>query len=158
MKFVAVFLEHRLARPAFVFEDLRDDTPELLQDLRFAESQRVLVGNLVEVAHCLTAFAVQASYGKIDLLQAMEDFLNLARLNQRWQVQHHTGADSRTDIRRAGGQVTVLIMKCERQRLFKSVIKPVDAFPAILQVEAAGEDLQSQMVLFVNHHAFDLIL
>ncbi len=36
--------------------------------------------NLVEVAHCLAAFAVQSSHGEIDLLQAVEDF----RISRVW--------------------------------------------------------------------------
>ncbi len=73
-------------------------------------------------------------------------------------MQHHAGTDSRADVCRAGGQVAVLIVKRERQRFFKGVVEPVDAFPAVLQVEATGEHLQTQMVFFVDHYAIDLVL
>ena len=76
-----------------------------LDQFLFAAAQGDLVADLVEIAHRLRAFAVQAADRQADLLQAAEDLLDLPRDDQGRQVQHHAHPHAGADVGGAGGQV-----------------------------------------------------
>ena len=98
---------------------------------------------MIKISHRLTALAVQTSHGQIDFLECVEDFLNLACLNESRQVHHDADTDSCADVGRAGGQVAVLIVKGERDLFFDGVVNFVHRLPAVVQREAAAEDLHA---------------
>ena len=86
-------------------------SPTCLRQLFLAPAERDLVADLVEIAHRLRAFAVQAADGQADLLQAAEDLFDLPRDDQRRQVQHHAHAHAGADVRGAGGQIAEAVVK-----------------------------------------------
>ncbi len=58
----------------------------VVDQFQFTASQRDLVADLVKVPHKLRAFAIQATHGDIDFLQAAKDFFDLASDDQRRQM------------------------------------------------------------------------
>ena len=105
------------------------DVADLLDQLRFAPAERDLVADLVEVAHRLRAFAVQAADGQADLLQAAEDLVDLPRDHQRRQVQHHAHAHAGADVGGAGGQIAELVVEGVGDLVLDQVVDAVDLLP-----------------------------
>ena len=64
-----------------------------------------LVGNLVEIAERLGAFAVEAADGEADLVDRLDDLADLVAEDQAGQVQHGGGAHAGAEVGRAGGEV-----------------------------------------------------
>ena len=60
----------------------------LLDEVLFGAAERDLVADLVEIAHGLRAFAVEAADGQADLLQAAKDLFDLLRQDQGRQMEH----------------------------------------------------------------------
>ena len=90
-----VFLDERPADAAFVSNDVRDDVLDILDDLLLSLAQRDLVRNLVKVAHCLAAFAVQPPDGQVDFVKRLEDFLDFLGEDECGQVEHDAHTHSR---------------------------------------------------------------
>ena len=91
-----------------VLEDLGNHVGEDPDQLLLALAQGLLVGDLVEVAEGLAAFAVEAADGQVDLLESAEDLVDLLGLDQAGQVEHHADADAGAHVGGAGGQVAEL--------------------------------------------------
>ena len=72
MEFPTIFSHQFVSNFSFVLDDVGDDVLESIDQLLFAFSQRDLVGDLVEVAHRLAAFTVEASNGEVDFLQRVD--------------------------------------------------------------------------------------
>ena len=141
-----------------VVDDHRHDVVDLLDQFFFAAAEGDLVADLVEVAHRLRAFAEKAADGEADLLQAAEDLLDLPRDDQSRQVQHHAHPHAGADVGRAGGQIAQPLVEGVGDLLLDGVVDAVDLFPDALQVEAALQDLDPQMVFLVDHEAECLVL
>ena len=92
---LVAFLDEELAGLALVVDDHRHDVAHLADQLRLGAAQGDLVADLVEVAHRLRAFAVEAADRQADLLQAAEDLVDLPGDDQGGQVQHHAHAHAR---------------------------------------------------------------
>ena len=136
-----------------VVDDDRHDVADLLDQVLFAAAEGDLVADLVEIAHRLRAFAVQAADRQADLLQAAEDLLDLPGDDQGRQVQHHAHPHARADVGRAGGQVAELLVEGVGDVLLDEVVDAVDLLPDALQVQAALHDLHAEVVFLVDHQA-----
>ena len=122
---------------ALVVDDHRHDVADLLDQVLLAAAERDLVADLVEIAHRLRAFAVQAADGQADLLQAAEDLVDLPGDDQGGQVQHHAHAHAGADVGRAGGQVAEPLVEGVGHLLLDQVVDAVDLLPGALQVQPA---------------------
>src|SRR5262249_35247414 len=147
-----------IARLSFVVDQNRHDVGNFLREFFFALTKRDLVRNLVEIALGLRAFAVEAADGEVDLLQAAEDFVDLPSDHEGRQVEHYADAKAGADVRGTGRQVAETIVVCVRNAGFDQVVELVDLLPSGTKVQAAFEDLDAQMVLFVDHDACLLAL
>ena len=141
-----------------VVDEHRHDVGHLFGELVFALAERDLVADLVEIALGLRAFAVQAADGEVDFLQAAEDLVDLPRDHQGRQVEHHAHAQAGADVRGAGGEVAEAVVVGVGDAGFDQVVELVDLLPGRAEIEAALEDLDPQVVLFVDHHAHLLAL
>ena len=112
-----------------------------------------LVADLVEVAHRLRAFAVQAADRQADLLQAAEDLVDLPRDDQGRQVQHHAHPHAGADVGGAGRQVAQPLVEGVGDLLLDQVVDAVDLLPDAVQVQPALHHLDAQVVLLVDHQA-----
>ena len=119
----------------------------------FGAAERDLVADLVEIAHRLRAFAVQAAHRQADLLQAAEDLVDLPGDDQGRQVQHHADAHAGADVGRAGGQIAQPLVEGVGDLLLDQVVDAVDLLPDALQVQPALHHLDPQVVLLVDHQA-----
>ena len=115
--------------------------------------KRDLVADLIEIAHRLRAFAVQAAHRQADLLQAAKHLVDLPGNHQRRQVQHDAHAHARADVRRAGGQIAQPLVEGVGHLLLDQVVDAVDLLPDAAQLQPALHHLDPQMVLLVDHQA-----
>ena len=72
-------------------------------------------------------------------------------------MQHHTDSHPRTDIRGAGGQKAESIVERIGHTLLDQVINVIDSFPSGLQVQTAVDDLNAQVILFIDQDAESFI-
>ena len=68
-------------------------------------------------------------------------------------MEHHAHADAGADVRRAGGEIAEAVAVGVGDAGFDQVVELVDLLPGRVEVEAAVEHLDPQVVLFVDHHA-----
>src|SRR5436190_128986 len=73
-------------------------------------------------------------------------------------MEHDADAEAGADIGRAGGEVSETVVVGVRDASFNEVVEFVDLFPSSAEIETTLEDLDSQVVLFVDHHAHLLTL
>ena len=150
---LVAFLDEELPRLALVVDNHRHDVAHLADQLGLGPPERDLVADLIEVAHRLRAFAVQAADRQTDLLQAAEDLVDLPGDDQRGQVQHHAHAHARAHVGRAGGEIAEPFVEGVGHLLLDQVVDAVDLFPDAAQVQAALHHLDPQVVLLVDHQA-----
>ncbi len=153
VQFPAALVDQVLASLALVLDQRGRHVTDLLHQLGFRLAQRDLIADLVKVPHRLGAFAVQTPHGQADLVQAAEDLFDLARENQRGQVQHHAHPHPGAHVGRAGGQVAQAFVEGVIDVFFQRVIDAIDLLPRAGQVQAAVHHLDPQMVLLVDHQA-----
>jgi hypothetical protein len=118
---------------------------------RFAE--RHLVGNLKNISERLGAFAVKPAHGEAELVDGLDDGIDLLAQDQAGQMQHRADADAGAEIRRAGGQITQLVVEGVIQLFFQLGIQMVNRAPRLPQLQTGPQRLHPQMILLVDHHA-----
>ncbi len=152
------FANEEIAGFALVIDEHRHDVGNLFREFFFALAEGDLVADLVEIALGLRAFAVEAADGEVDFLQAAEDFVDLPGDHERWQMEHDAYSQTGADVGRAGGEIAEPVVVGVCNAGFDEVIELVDLLPGGPKIETALEDLNPQVVLFVNHHAHLLAL
>lgn len=153
MELGAVVTEHKFADAAFPVDDPEDDILDFGDEVGFGFSERDLIGDLVEVAESLAAFAVESADGEVDFLSGLVDFLNFAGDAEGGEVQHHAEADSGPGIGGAGGEVTELWVEGEGDGGFDVIIELIAGLPAFVESKAAVEHLNAKVIFFVDHDA-----
>jgi len=108
---------------------------------------------MVEVARGPAPLAVQAAHGQVDLLQRSENLFDLLGQDQCRQVEHDAGAHAGADVGGASRQVAELLAEGVVDALLEQVVEAVDVLPALVEGEAAADDLQAQVIFFVDHDA-----
>ena len=137
----------------FIFNDARNDVPNLVENLYLALAQRHLVGDLVEISRGPAAFSIQAPHGQVDFLERPKDLLDVLDHHQRGQVQHDARAHARADVGRAGRQVAEFLGEGVTHALFEQIVDPVNVLPGLVQSEAAAHHLKAKVILFIDHKA-----
>ncbi len=158
VQFSLAFGEHQITDSTFPADDLSYDGADLADEFCFALSKRYLVGDLIEVAHGLAAFTVQAADSMVDLLGRMVDFLDFARHAERGKMQHHAHANPGTYIGGAGGEVTEFFMEGVGSTGLDLVIDGIAFLPAFFERKSAVKRLQPEMIFFVDHDAVTFTL
>ena len=72
-------------------------------------------------------------------------------------MQHHRGPESRSHIGGARSQVAQVFVIGILQGLFQPVIQKIYCFPGLFELQAGQQALQTQMVLFIDHNADNLV-
>lgn len=147
------FADEEIAGLAFVIDEDGHNVAHLLREVFFTLAKRYLVADLVKIALRLRAFAIKTADGEIDFLQAAEDLVDLPRDDEGRQMEHDTAAQAGADVRGAGSKVAETVVVGVGDAGLDEVIEFVGLFPSGGEVEAALENLDAQMVLFVDHHA-----
>ncbi len=73
-------------------------------------------------------------------------------------MQHYRNPDTRAEIRRAGRQVAVTRTEGIVNLLFYQIVDAVYLLGTLRQLAAGHEDLDSQMVLLVDHSGEEFLL
>ena len=156
---VGVFREQLLAGLGFVFDNFGDDCVlKLLDDLSFRNAERGLVGELVEIASGLGAFAEQSPHGEIHIFRGGEEFFYLGGDFQGGQVQHNRDPDSCAEIGGAGGEVAISGAEGVIQFFFYDIVDVAYLLSALTYLHTAFEDLEAEVVFFVNHSGKEFLL
>ena len=147
------FPHQKLPRPAFVIDDHRHHVPHLLHQLLLGPAEGGLVGDLVEVAHCLRALAIQAAHRQRDLVQAAKHLVDLPGDHQARQMEHDAHPDASADVGRAGREVAKAGVEGVGDDSFDLVVHHLDLLPGPEQIEPAVHALDAQVVFLVDHQA-----
>lgn len=153
MESLGIVFHEGVAYAAFVGDDVRDDFLDVTDDLFFAFAEGRLIGDLIEIPHCLASFTVQAANRQTDFVQGLEDLLDLLGDNESREVEHDADANPRTDIRGASRQVTELFVESEADPFFELVVDVGNFFPAAVEIETASQRLDADVVFFIDHQA-----
>ena len=86
-----------------------------------------------------------------------EDLVDVLRLHERGEVQHHADPDAGADVGRAGGQVAEPLVEGVIQALFQLVIEAIDLLPDFREREPGAHHLDAEVVLLVDHDRGDLV-
>ena len=122
--------------------------------VRFGFAQRHLVGHLENIAQRLGAFAVKPAHGQAQLVDRLDDRIDLLRQHQARQMQHRADANAGAEIRRAGGQITQLVVESVIQLLLQAAESTWSMAPqAWRSCKPGPQRLHPQVILFVDHHA-----
>lgn len=105
VQIIAAFLDEKIPRFAFVFDQSRDHFADPFEDLRFAFTESHLVADLIQVPHELRTFSEQPSDCDVDLSECAEYFFDLFGCDESWQMEHDADSQAGTDICRTSGEV-----------------------------------------------------
>ena len=83
-----IVFEELLAGILLMLGHLRDDSLKAPDDGFLAFAQGGLVGDLIEMAQRLGAFAVQPAHGEADFTNRLEDLADLVAQHQPGQMEH----------------------------------------------------------------------
>jgi hypothetical protein len=126
---------------------------EVLDRAIFVDAERALIGELEQVADGAAAFAIEATDGHLQVLHGLGGLLDFAREDERGQVQQHGRAHAGARIGRAGGQESVALVEGIGHYVADFVVEEIGGFPGLLELQAAAEDLQAEVILLVEHAA-----
>lgn len=150
---VLTLFDEKVAGFTLVVDQHGHNLADLVDQVRLRSPQRDLIADLVKIPHRLGAFSVETSHGEADFLQTSEDLFDLPRDHKCREMEHDAHPHPRADIGRTGGEITKFWVKGVRQRILDQVVNFVDLVPGPSEVQTALHDLNSKMVLFVDHQA-----
>ena len=133
--------------------DLGDDALEAADDGFLALAEGGLVGNLIEIAERLGAFAVETADGEADLVDRLEDLADLVAEHEAGQVEHGGGAQAGAEIGRAGGEVAERGIEGEFERVFQLGVEFRERVEGGGELEARADGLHAEVILLVEHEA-----
>ena len=148
----------RLARLPLVRDDLLHGRLQVAEQFLLAESQRELVGDLVETADTLLVIAEIRPHREAELRRDVHDAADVARRHEPWQMQDHACAQARAEVRRAGGQIAHLFIEGDIELRLEPVVDLRGHGKGLLEVEPRRHALDAQVILLVDHEAHALVL
>ena len=143
----------RLARAALVRDDFRHGALEIVDDLLLAEAERELVRDLEEVAYDLLVVAVERAQRETELLRDIDDVVDVARIDEPWQMEYDRCAQARAEVRRTRCEIAHLLVEREVELSFDGVIDSGSERIGLLEIEPRAHALDAQMILLVDEQA-----
>ena len=155
---LVAFVQDELAAGVpLLLDEVLDPIPEVLEDVVLPEPQRLLVGDLVDVAGGLGALPQPPADREAVLVEGARDLVHLRREAEAREMDHGGGAQAGADVRGTGGQVAEPLGEGQRQRGRQGVVELLRQVPGTAQVPARPEHLHAQVVLLVDHDGASLV-
>ena len=149
-----ILAAHLFARLLFGVDDGRCGLDQFVSQLCGRRTESDLIGDLIEAADRLRAFAVGAAHRAAAAARVADDAVHLAGRGQHGQVQHDGCAQAGADVGRAGGQVAEALVIGERQRRFDKGRDAVCRVEAFLRAQTGADDLQAEVILLADHDGY----
>ena len=130
---------------------LGGDILEVRDRRLLGDAEGDLVRELEERADGLGAFAVESADGQSQLAQVRADAVYRSGDVQSRQMEHDGRAHAGAEVGRTLGQVAELLVEREAELSRQLVIKLVRKGVCLVGFKAVADDLQTDMILFVDH-------